>query len=376
MNRPVPDGVRHPFADPPEPGAAVEVAPGVLWLRQPLPMALDHVNIYALADDAADGGGWTVIDTGFDNRRGREAWTAALSGPLAGRPVTRVIATHHHPDHIGLAGWFMAQQGAELCTSRTAWLMARMLQLDEQDRPPPETLAFWRRAGMAPEILAHRAGQRPYNAADATHPLPLGYTRLTEGQRVRFGGRDWLVAMGDGHAPEHVTLWSLSDDLVIGGDQLLPNISPNLGVYPTEPLADPVGDWLAASARLSALARPRHLVLPGHKLPFTGLPMRLTQMIQNHENALDRLAAALAQGPRTAAECFPALYRREIGPGEYGLALVEAVAHVNRLVATGRAAAVGERDGATLWGVTAPGLSAIQPAAPQPEEQEWPSSTT
>ncbi|MDO5612791.1 MAG: MBL fold metallo-hydrolase [Paracoccus sp. (in: a-proteobacteria)] len=346
-----PPGISHPWPDPPAPGQAVQIADGVLWLRLPLPMALDHVNVFAFADDAAEGGGWTVIDTGFDTGRSRAIWDTALAGPLAGRPVRRVIATHHHPDHIGLAGWFMAQ-GASLWTSRTAWLMARMLVLDEQDRPPPETLAFWRRAGMPAALLAERAGQRPFNFADTVHPLPLGYTRLTEGQQLRFGGRDWRVAMGDGHAPEHVTLWSLSDDLVIGGDQLLPGISPNLGVYPTEPDADPVGDWLAACHRLSALARPGHLVLPGHKLPFSGLPLRLVQMTQNHERALDRLAAALADRPRSAAECFPALYRREIGAGEYGLALVEAVAHLNRLAVTGRAQPLGERDGAVLWGVT------------------------
>ncbi|MDO5632485.1 MAG: MBL fold metallo-hydrolase [Paracoccus sp. (in: a-proteobacteria)] len=346
-----PAGISHPWPDPPAPGQAVQIADGVLWLRLPLPMALDHVNVFAFADDVAEGGGWTVIDTGFDTRRSRAIWETALAGPLAGRPVTRIIATHHHPDHIGLAGWFMAQ-GSDLWTSRTAWLMARMLVLDEQGSPPPETLTFWRRAGMPAALLAERAGQRPFNFADTVHPLPLGYTRLTEGQRVRFGGRDWRVTMGDGHAPEHVTLWSLSDDLVIGGDQLLPGISPNLGVYPTEPQADPVGDWLAACHRLSALARPGHLVLPGHKLPFAGLPLRLTQMVQNHERALDRLASALAERPRSAAECFPALYRREIGAGEYGLALVEAVAHLNRLAVTGRAQPVGERDGAVLWGVT------------------------
>ncbi|MDO5706836.1 MAG: MBL fold metallo-hydrolase, partial [Paracoccus sp. (in: a-proteobacteria)] len=231
-------GIAHPWPDPPAPGEAVQIAEGALWLRLPLPMALDHVNVFAFADDAADGGGWTVIDTGFDTRKTRAIWETALAGPLRGRPVRRVIATHHHPDHIGLAGWLMGQ-GADLWTSRTAWLMARMLVLDEQDRPPPETLTFWRRAGMDPAVLTDRASQRPFNFADTVHPLPLGYIRLTEGQQIRFGGRDWRVAMGDGHAPEHVTLWSLSDDLVIGGDQLLPGISPNLGVYPTEPGADP-----------------------------------------------------------------------------------------------------------------------------------------
>lgn len=340
--------IRYPHETPPAPGAAVEIAPGVLWLRLPLPMALDHVNVYAFDDPE----GWTIIDTGMNSGRTRAAWQAALSGPLSGRPVRRVIATHHHPDHLGLAGWFQQDYGAELLTSRTAWLFARMLALDEQAVPTPQALAFWQRAGMPDDMLTRRAAERPFNFADVVHPLPLGFTRLAEGDAIRFGGRDWRVAMGDGHAPEHITLWSQSDDLVIGGDQLLPSISPNLGVYPTEPGADPVGDWLASCARLAVLAQDGQLVLPGHKLPFTGLPFRLAQLIDNHHAALDRLAAGLAAGPRTAVQCFPLLFRRHIGDGEFGLALVESVAHLNRLHREGRAHVIGQTDGAALWGVT------------------------
>lgn len=339
--------IRHPFEAPPAPGEAIEVAPGVLWMRLPLPMALDHVNVYALDE----GDGWTLIDSGMSSRRTKAEWATLMAGPLAGRPIRRMIATHHHPDHIGLAGWFQTDHGAELWTSRTAWLFARMLTLDDQDRPTPQALAFWRRAGMRADLLEKRAGERPFNFADVVAPMPLGFTRLAEGDVGRIGGRDWDVAMGDGHAPEHVTLWSRDGDLVIGGDQLLPGISPNLGVYPTEPGADPVGEWLAATERLAPRATHDQLVLPGHKLPFTGLPFRLRQMTENHRAGLDRLASALAETPRTATGCFDLLYRRTIGDGEYGLALVEAVAHLNRLAREGRARILGQdATGADLWG--------------------------
>ncbi|WP_407946991.1 MBL fold metallo-hydrolase [Paracoccus lichenicola] len=337
--------IAYPFDTPPGAGQAVTVAPGVLWMRLALPMALDHVNVYALED----GDGWTLVDTGFDTPASREAWAALRTGPLAGRPIRRVIGTHHHPDHIGLAGWFMAQ-GAELLMSRTAWLMARMLVLDRQDRASPESLAFWRRAGMPAGLLEKRAAERPFNFADVVHPMPLGFTRLTDGQQVSFGNRRWSVAMGHGHAPCHATFWSLDDDLVIGGDQLLPSISPNLGVYATEPEADPVGEWLDSCTRMLDLARARHLVLPGHKLPFTGLPTRLRQLIDNHQGALDRMAAALRDEPRTAVGCFDILFRRRIGAGEFGLALVEAVAHVNYLRRLGTVTAVGQDGDAVLWG--------------------------
>ncbi|MGP9803818.1 MBL fold metallo-hydrolase [Paracoccus sp. NSM] len=337
--------IRTPFPAPPDEGAAITVAPGILWMRLPLPMALDHVNVYALED----GEGWTIVDTGMDSRRTRAIWERLLAGPLAGRPVTRVIGTHHHPDHIGLAGWFVAR-GARLAMSRTAWLMARMLVLDEQDRPTPEALDFWRRAGMPSDLLARRAEERPFNFADTVHPLPPGYARLTEGQVLTIGARRWRVAMGHGHAPCHVTLWSQDDAVVIGGDQLLPGISPNLGVYPTEPEADPVGEWLESCERLAGLARDDQLVLPGHKLPFTGLPFRLSQLIQNHHAALDRLRVALAEGPRSAVGCFDILFRRSIGESEFGLALVEAVAHLNHLARAEVIRPMAESDGAVLWG--------------------------
>ncbi len=336
-------GIRYPFADPPAEGKAIEVAPGVLWMRLPLPMALDHVNIYALDD----GPGWTVIDTGFDSAKGRAIWERLLAGPLAGKPVTRVVATHHHPDHIGLAGWLQAR-GAELLTTRTAWLYARMLCLDEQATPLPEQVAFWRGAGMAVDLLAQRMAERPFNFADVVAPLPLGFTRLQDGGEIVVGGRRWAIRMGNGHAPEHATFWSIDDNLVLGGDQLLPSISANIGVYPTEPNADPLGEWLESSAQFQTVARDDHLVLPGHKLPFTGLPLRLHQMVENHLGALDRLRAHLAT-PRTAAACFMPLFKREITGGAYGLALVEAVAHLNHLLHRGEVLRSMGDDGAWEW---------------------------
>ena len=335
--------LRYPHAVPPARGEATEIAEGVLWARLPLPMALDHVNVYLLDD----GDGWCVVDTGFDSRKTRAVWQALLSGPMAGRPVTKVLVTHHHPDHIGLAGWFQAQ-GAELITTRTAWLMARMLVLDDQDRPLPETLDFWRGAGMDAATFAQRAGERPFNFADVVAPLPLGYTRIAEGSVVRIAGRDWDVRIGNGHAPEHATLWSRDDGLVIGGDQLIPSISPNLGVYATEPLADPVGEWLESCERFLPLADDTALILPGHKLPFHGLPLRLRQLIANHHGALDRLHGYLSE-PKTAAECFRVMFKREIGPGEYGLALVESYAHCQHLWHGARATKTRRNDGAWLW---------------------------
>ncbi|MBT8414967.1 MAG: MBL fold metallo-hydrolase [Boseongicola sp.] len=338
--------LRYPFETPPPEGEVIEVATGILWARLPLPMALDHVNVYILDGDD----GWTIVDTGFASRRTRAIWQTLLDGPLAGKPVARVLVTHHHPDHVGLAGWFVAEHGAELLMSRTAWLMARMLTLDEQERPTPETMAFWKSGGMSAEILAKRASERPFNFADAVAPLPLGYTRVVGDSRLVLGGRGWLVLEGNGHAPEHLTLWSEDSQVVLAGDQIIPSISPNIGVYATEPEADPVSEWLEACERFQTYVFPDQLVLPGHKLPFVGTETRLDQLIQNHHGALRRLEAFLVE-PHTAAECFRTLFKREIPAGEYGLALVEAMAHCLHLWHAGRVTREMRDDGAWVWQV-------------------------
>jgi glyoxylase-like metal-dependent hydrolase (beta-lactamase superfamily II) len=335
--------LRYPFEDIPEEGEAIEVADGILWMRLPLPMKLDHVNVYALDD----GDGWTIVDTGFFSKHGVAIWQALLAGPLQGKPVRRVIVTHHHPDHVGAAGWFQTEHGAELLTTRTAWLMSRMLTLDVQEVPTPEAITFYKHGGMDPEILEKRRTARPFNFADCVAPLPQGYTRIAEGDRLRMAGRDWVVRIGHGHAPEHATFWA-EDGLVLGGDQLLPSISPNLGLYPNEPGADPVTDWLTSCEAMLEHATPEQLVLPGHKLPFTGLPTRLHQLIENHHGALDRLLAFL-DAPQTAHDSFMTLFKRQIGEGEYGLALVEAMAHCHHLYLAGKVDRTLREDGAYLY---------------------------
>ena len=335
--------IRFPFETPPAEGEALEIASGILWLRLPLPMKLDHVNIYALDD----GDGWTLIDTGFHTKRMESTWEALLEGPLAAKPVNRVLVTHHHPDHVGMAGWLQAR-GAELIATRTGWLFARMLTLDEQEIWPEETISFYKSAGMAPDILADRQAQRPFNYADIVHPMPLGFTQLRDGDVFTAGGRSFDVYFGNGHAPDHITLWSRDDDIVISGDQIIPGISPNIGVYATEPDADPLSGWLESCERFATMAEDRHFTLPGHKLPFTGLPARLRQLIDNHHHALDRLRDHLAT-PRTAADCFAPLFKRKIGPAEYGLALVESIAHLNHLRSIGAAERTRRDDDAWEW---------------------------
>jgi glyoxylase-like metal-dependent hydrolase (beta-lactamase superfamily II) len=336
--------LHYPWETPPATGQAIEVATGVLWMRLPLPMKLDHVNVYALDE----GDSWTIVDTGFASTKSRDIWHSLIAGPLAGKPINRVVVTHHHPDHIGLAGWFQTEFGAELITTRTAWLFARMLTLDTQPSPTRETLAFYKSAGMDPDIYQKRATERPFNFADVVAPLPLGYSRIAQNDVIQMGGRTWDIHIGNGHAPEHATFWSRDDNLVLAGDQILSSISPNVGVYATEPMADPIGEWIEACERLALHARDDHLVLGGHKLPFVGLPFRMRQLIDNHHGALARLSAFI-DSPKAAGDCFAPLFKRTIGEGEYGLALVESVAHLIHLYQTGLATRHLREDGAWTY---------------------------
>ena len=323
--------IQTPWKQPPSHGEALEVVDGLFWMRLPLPMKLDHVNVYALDD----GDGWTLIDTGIGSLETKEIWGVLLEGPLNRKPLKRVILTHHHPDHVGLAGWFQSDHGVEIWATRTAYLMARILKLDISDEPSQETLKFWQRAGMDTKILAERASGKTFNFANTVSPLPLGYKRIGQDDVLNMGGRDWTVHIGNGHAPEHATFWSHSDNLVIAGDQIISSISPNLGVYVTEPEADPVGEWLESCERLSRIANEQHVVFSGHKLPFSGLPLRYKQLIENHHSALQRLLKFLDE-PHSAAECFLALFKRRIRKDEYGLALVESIGHLNNLFKEGK----------------------------------------
>ena len=289
-------------------------------------MALDHVNVYVIDE----GDSWTIIDTGFWSKKTQSIWIEIKEKWFNDKPIGKVIVTHHHPDHVGLAGWFQTEFKAELWMSRTAWLMARMLRLDYQKLPTEETINFWRRAGMDDLILNERATGKPFNFGDSVHEMPLGFRRLIDGEKIILGNRSWIVRVGNGHAPEHLTLWCEDEPIVIAGDQIISSISPNLGVYATEPDADPVQEWLTSCEALLPFSNDKQLVLPGHKLPFYGLPHRLKQLIENHHSALKRLVAFLKE-PQTAVDCFPVLFNRKISDNEYGLALVEAVAHLNHL---------------------------------------------
>ncbi|MFV0477951.1 MAG: MBL fold metallo-hydrolase [Parahaliea sp.] len=319
-------GLNYPWGRHYNPGQPEKVAPGVYWVRFPMPMSLDHINIWLLED----GDGWTVIDTCLNQDSSRKIWERLFHDFMAGKPVVRVICTHMHPDHVGLAGWLVEHFGCKLWMTRQEFLMCRSLASDTGRNAPEAALHFYQAAGYnSQQLEGYR--KRFGNFGKFIYRLPDAYKRLIDGQTLTIGGRYWQVIVGSGHSPEHACLYCPALKLLISGDQVLPRITSNVSVFPTEPEDNPLSEWLIASARLRTVLPDDLLVLPAHETPFYGLHTRLTQLIETHNRDLNSLYEYLEQ-PRRAIDCFVALFRREIDEYQLGLATGETLAHLNCLL--------------------------------------------
>ena len=329
-------GLTYPFGGgEPATGDVMPVAPGVDWVRLAVPGPLRHVNCYLLADADARGGGVALVDAGMNNPEGRATWKAVFAGPLAGTRVTRMIGTHMHPDHIGLAGWMCEYHDAPLLMTRAEWLTARMVILDAQAAVPDAVVAHWRGLGWDEAQIGHASARGWSGFRRIVTPMPFSYTRLRDGQTLRLGATDWRIVTGSGHSPEHACLLDEVNGTFLCGDQVLPRISPNVSIGANEPGADPLGDWFSSIAKLRALPAGL-LCLPGHGDPFTGLHVRLDAMEAEHRERLDALHAFVAVAPRRVIDCFGTLFARPIGDDMRGMASGEALAHLRRLELEGR----------------------------------------
>ena len=349
----------YPCGEPPAPGMVREVAPGVLWLRMPLPFALNHINLWAIADEDERGPGWAVVDTGVKTPEVLAAWRQLIApdGPLAATPqgarITRVLATHMHPDHVGMAGWLTRKFQCRLWMTQLEYLTCRTLVADTGREAPDDAIRFYRACGWSEEALdVYRA--RFGGFGKYIHPLPDSFRRLADGQVLRIGAHDWRVIVGRGHSPEHACLVSDALGVMVSGDQVLPRISSNVSVFPTEPDADPLGDWIASIARLRAQLGDHLLVLPAHGEPFRGLHARLDRLAHGHGRGLQRLRRSLSESPRRAIDVFGALFARPINSqGELlGMATGESLAHLNHLLARGEAVVQADEAGVRRYRLT------------------------
>jgi glyoxylase-like metal-dependent hydrolase (beta-lactamase superfamily II) len=321
--------IEYPFPEYPGAGTTIEVMPGVHWISTPLPFRLRSINLYLLEESD----GWTIVDCGYSREDVRMQWEQIFAGTLKGKPVTRLIVTHFHPDHAGNAAWLAKRWNVRPWMTLAEWLTANLAVRSSNTDNKEQRHQFYIANGLDEEHQERfLSGKFTYSQGVQ---LPASFNRLTDGDVILIGGRPWKVIVGQGHSPEHVSLYCDEIGALIAGDQLLPEITPNVSVWPDEPEADLLKLYLQSLDRFSGVLRPDTLVLPSHKRPFYGAHTRIAELKSHHRERLDLLLAIAAKGPVTAGSLLPHLFRPGLDGLQIGFAMGEALAHLNYLVNTG-----------------------------------------
>ena len=330
--------IRYEFDAKPDIGQTIEIAEGVHWLRMPLPFSLQHINLWLLAD----GDGWTIVDTGLGFDESKAIWERVFVDVMGNAPIKHVVVTHMHPDHVGCAGWLTERFDVDLWMTREEYAMCRILVADTGNPAPEAGTRFYTAAGYAPEALEHYRKIFGFFGKYVT-PLPASYRRLYDGQKGPVGNREWEVVVGQGHSPEHACFYNEDLNFLISGDQILPAISSNVSVYPLEPEANPLKDWIDSLRAIGERVPDDVLVLPAHGKPFRGARERIDSMVNEHLERLVELRD-YCKKPRRAVDVFPALYRAKITDDNLMFATGEAIAHLNYLINDGEIVAEADSD--------------------------------
>ncbi|NEX63260.1 MBL fold metallo-hydrolase [Noviherbaspirillum galbum] len=310
-------------------GQVHEVAPGVKWLRMGLPFALDHINLWLLEDEQDGRGGWTIVDCGIASDATRAAWEQIFEQALEGKPVLRVMVTHCHPDHVGLADWLCARWNAPLWMTTGEYGFARMMSAALPGVDGTASLPHFQRHGMVDADMLEQLRSRKSYYSTLVPAVPACYRRMQDGQRIRVGRHAWQVITGFGHAPEHAALYCDDLRLLISGDMVLPRISTNVSVFAVEPEANPVQLYLDSLQKFVPLPADT-LVLPSHGKPFRGLQVRIVQLTEHHRERLAEVVAACSE-PQSATDIVPVMFRRKLDAHQLTFALGEALAHLHKL---------------------------------------------
>jgi glyoxylase-like metal-dependent hydrolase (beta-lactamase superfamily II) len=321
--------IEYEFAARPDEGETLNIVDGIDWLRMPLPFALNHINLWLLED----GERWAIVDTGVGTDETKEHWRAVFDSAMCDRPASHVIVTHMHPDHVGCAGFLAHHFDVDLWMTRDEYMMCRILVADTGREAPEEGVHFYKDAGFTEDQLHNYQKAFGFFGKFVT-PLPEAYKRMSDGDTLAVGAHNWRVITGGGHSPEHACMYDSERNILISGDLLLPTISSNVSVWPTEPLANPLQDWFDALQKLRAAVPEDVLVLPAHGKPFRGAHPRIDAMIREHEERLDTLREFCVQ-PQRAVDVFPAIYRSRIDDRNRIMATGEALAHLHYLVCAG-----------------------------------------
>lgn len=338
----------------PTAGEWMTLRPGLHWIRMPMPFALNHINLWALDDELDGTPGWTIIDAGVATEAIREAWQSLWQGPLAGKPLTRMLVTHMHPDHVGNAQWLIEHfsapdHAARLWMSATDHFAAQLACESTTGFGGPRAADFFAEHGLnKPEDVEKIRGRSNYFKS-LVPQVPYDYRRLQDGMLIHIGAREWRCIAGYGHSPEHMSLFNEQDGLLISGDMLLPSISTNVSVVDLEPEGDSLGLFLSSLDKMADLPADT-LALPSHGLPFTGIHARIQQLKDHHRDRLDDVMAACSSKPSHAADMLPVLFKRQLDLHQTTFAMGEAIAHLNYLWHRGQLHRSRSPEGIWLYG--------------------------
>ena len=331
--------LQYPFGEEqPGPGTVREVAPGTYWIRLPLPFALDHVNVWLVRDEIDGRQGWTLIDCGISRDEVKAQWEQIFDQALQGLPVLRVVVTHMHPDHVGLADWICKRWNAPLFMSMTDYALARLwTQPDAKGSAAggEAAVAHYARHGLNDADSQEKIRQRATYYSGLVPSMPQTFHRLMHGYTLRIGGRDWKLLLGCGHAPEHISLYDPRDNVLVSGDMVLPRISTNVSVFDTEPDANPLQLYLDTLSNYNGLPDDA-LVLPSHGRPFVGLHARIAQQRSHHADRLHDVIEACGERACSASDIVPVLFKRKLDLHQLTFAMGEALAHLHALYFSGK----------------------------------------
>ena len=328
----------------PAQGEALEIAPGIKWIRMALPFALDHINLWLIRDVQDGRPGWTVVDCCIASETSRAQWEQLFASALEGLPVLRVLVTHMHPDHIGLASWLCARWSAPLWISATDYHTAHTLLHGKPEKRGDQAADFFASHGLQDAETLSTIRQRGSYYPTLVPELPASFHRLIDGKPIQIGAHTWQCIAGYGHAPEHMALYCADFQLLISGDMVLPRISTNISVFDGEPTANPLALFLESLEEFQPLPRDT-LVLPSHGKPFTGLHTRIEQLETHHSERLAEVIDACIQKACSSADIVPIMFKRTLDAHQITFALGEAAAHLHFLWFMGKLRRVLDTDG-------------------------------
>jgi glyoxylase-like metal-dependent hydrolase (beta-lactamase superfamily II) len=307
----------------------VQVVDGIYRLELPMPFELRHVNVYLVRDGEA----FTLIDTGLQTDESRQALEAKLDElQVSLKRIRRILITHIHPDHFGLAAELRRRSGAELVIHRLEVALMEPRYARAEDLV--HEVAAWLSKNGVPSKEAEFIKSASMAAREFVSVVEPD-TLLEGSERVPVEGGALIVTWTPGHSPGHCCFYWPERRLLFSGDHLLPKISPNIGLHPQSG-ADPLTDYLGSLDRIRRLEV--SLVLPAHGDPFTDHRARIDTIVQHHRERKDALVALAAGGEHTGWELAGRLFKgvMERNVFQQRLALQETLAHCQSLAQEGR----------------------------------------